>query len=150
MTYPVIKITADTTDQELFNAVVTHMLGMDGPCKDERGNCSYRGPGGTACAVGALLPDSVLELYDDAIGELFKQYTRSVYYACEEAEPIPELERLMESEQILEVLQFIHDEGTNWDDGLNSFGTGALMFMVDKYGLIAPQALIDRREELKA
>lgn len=46
MTYPVIEITKDTTDQELFNAVVTHMLGMDGPCRDERGNCAYRGPDG--------------------------------------------------------------------------------------------------------
>jgi len=151
MAYPVIEITAKTTDQELFNAVVTHMLAMDGPCKDERGNCDYRGPGGTACAVGALLSDGVLDIYDGAIDELFAQYTRSVYDAYEcEADKIPELERLMESEQILTVLQLIHDNDGHWDHGLNSFGIGALFFMVDRYGLDAPQALLDKREELKA
>lgn len=152
MTYPVIEITKDTTDQELFNAVVTHMLGMDGPCKDERGNCAYRGPGGTACAVGALLSDSVLELYFGAIGELFTQYTRSVYDAYEcEADKIPELERLMESEYLMTDLQHVHDKDASWGKGgLNSVGVERLMGLALAHLSSVPKALLDKREELKA
>ena len=145
MTYPVIEITDETTDQELFDAVVTHLLGMDGPCRDERG-CAYRGPGGTACAVGALLPDSVLKLYDDVISEFLRQYRCAVYES--EADEIPELERLAESEELLEELQSMHDSAPNWGSGLTIVGTSTLLNIADCYGLKPPQALLDKREEL--
>lgn len=148
MTYPVIEVTAKTTDQELFNAVVTHMLGMDGPCKDERGNCAYRGPGGTACAVGALLPGSALELYDDVISEFLREYRCAVYES--EADEMPELERLEESEEMLSELQDAHDSAESWNGGLNFAGVKHLLDIAGFYDLKAPQALLDKREELKA
>ena len=148
MAYPVIEITKDTTDQELFDAVVTHMLGMDGPCEDERGHCAYRGPGGTACAVGALLPDSALELYDDVISEFLREYKAAVYASL--ADEMPELDRLEESEEMLTFLQLIHDKGANWDGGLSLAGVEDLLIIAGRYDLKAPQALLDKREELKA
>lgn len=148
MTYPVIEITKDTTDQELFDAVVTHLLGMDGPCKDDRGHCDYRGPGGTACAVGALLSDSVLELYDDHISALLHRYKDAVYESL--ADEMPELERLMESEDMLTDLQRAHDTRGYWAGGLNFAGVKSLLSIAECYSLTPPQALLDKHEELQA
>ena len=148
MTYPVIEITDETTDQELFDAVVTHLLGMDGPCKDERGHCAYRGPGGTACAVGALLPDSALELYDDVISEFLREYKAAVYASL--ADEMPELDRLVESEEMLSELHDAHDSAESWNGGLNFAGVKSLLKIADWYCLKPPQALLDKQAELTA
>jgi len=48
------------TNQEAFNKVVKHLLAqMKQSSKGD--NCLYRGPNGTKCAIGCLIPD---ELYD--------------------------------------------------------------------------------------
>jgi hypothetical protein len=52
------------TDQEVFDYVSTFLLKQGVPSKDltqKNQPCLYRGPNGTKCAVGCLIPD---ELYD--------------------------------------------------------------------------------------
>lgn len=51
------------TQQEIFDTVLAH-LRKQGKASSAGGACMYRGPGGTACAVGCLIPD---ELYDSLI-----------------------------------------------------------------------------------
>jgi hypothetical protein len=46
------------TDQEAFDAMCRHLLKMRRQTRDPAtGACMYRGPRGTRCAVGALIPD---------------------------------------------------------------------------------------------
>jgi len=55
---------ADTTMQETFDKVATHLLTQNkksGVTIETRFNCMYRGPNGLMCAIGCLIPD---ELYD--------------------------------------------------------------------------------------
>ena len=52
------------TPQEIFDAVATHLLKQGRAAMDEQGRCVYRGPNGTRCAAGAVIPD---ELYDPAM-----------------------------------------------------------------------------------
>ncbi len=48
------------TMQQEFDAVVTHLFTQGKPAKDiEHDFCAYRGAGGTSCAVGIRIPDSV-------------------------------------------------------------------------------------------
>lgn len=150
MTYPVIEITDETTDQELFDAVVTHMLGMDGPCKDERGNCAYRGPGGTACAVGALMTDEEAARYQSGIDEVLVAYQDG--FERGEVEFSPRLNRMSGSGNLLDNLQGVHDYRYSWDDkgGLGAFGARRLIGIADTFDLRAPQALLDKQAELTA
>jgi hypothetical protein len=46
------------TPQYLFDRVVRQMISQGGPSLSKSGFCSYRGPGGRKCAVGAILPDN--------------------------------------------------------------------------------------------
>ena len=52
-----------TTLQDLFDRMYSR-IEATGRCTNEYGNCAYRGRGGSACAVGALIPD---EHYSEAI-----------------------------------------------------------------------------------
>lgn len=46
------------TPQQIFNKVVHHLMTQGCKSKDEaRSLCMYRGPNGTSCAVGCLIPD---------------------------------------------------------------------------------------------
>lgn len=57
-TYPVLRVTKRTSEQKIFDAVVEHLRRQGKRSKSQSGpSCLYRGPGGTACAVGALLTD---------------------------------------------------------------------------------------------
>jgi hypothetical protein len=50
--------------QEIFNFVVKHLIEQGRPSVDGRGNCVYRSPEGSMCAVGCLIPD---EIYDESM-----------------------------------------------------------------------------------
>ena len=52
------------TEQEIFNQVVTHLRTQKVPSYEQGAGCRYRGPNGTSCAVGCLMPDSA---YDESI-----------------------------------------------------------------------------------
>lgn len=49
------------TPQEIFDTVANHLRKQGRPAMSE-GNCVYRGPDGTKCAIGCLIPD---ELYEE-------------------------------------------------------------------------------------
>ena len=52
------------TGQEIFDSVLAHLRKQGDASLNASGKCAYRGEGGTACAVGCLIPD---ELYDPRI-----------------------------------------------------------------------------------
>lgn len=55
------------TNQELFDKVVAHARAQKCRSYDpDNGNCLYRGPGGTKCFIGALIPD---DKYDPKMDE---------------------------------------------------------------------------------
>src|SRR5687768_12164409 len=43
--------------QEIFNKVRNHLRQQGRAATNRYGSCQYRGDGGTACAVGCLIPD---------------------------------------------------------------------------------------------
>lgn len=45
------------TDQEAFDAMCRHLLGMKKQSTGDNGLCLYRGANDARCAVGALIPD---------------------------------------------------------------------------------------------
>ncbi len=54
-----IVIDADTTDRQVFDAIVRALLAQGGPSRDSvNGLCRYRGAHGRACAVGQVITDS--------------------------------------------------------------------------------------------
>ncbi len=46
-------------NREIFDKVKTHLLTQNRKSYDDYKGCSYRGPNGTMCAVGCLIPDNV-------------------------------------------------------------------------------------------
>ena len=53
-----MKVTEETTDQEIFDHVAKHLLKQGRQSRDpDTDECRYRGPDGTMCAVGCLIPD---------------------------------------------------------------------------------------------
>ncbi len=93
------------TKQEIFDTVVSHLRtqGCKALCA---GNCVYRGPNGTKCAMGALIPD---ELYAERMEGMSAGMVLESY---------PELEKLLggdrasDNGRLLTALQETHD---NWD-----------------------------------
>lgn len=45
------------TEQDIFDIVYPAMIKQGKPAIDEKGNCKYRAPDGSKCAVGHLLED---------------------------------------------------------------------------------------------
>lgn len=103
------------TGQEIFDGVLAHLRKQAKASLNTRGKCAYRGEGGTACAVGCLIPD---ELYDPRIenwgvGSILNLRTNGV--GIDETEAYREvLSRIAshlgrENLALLTVLQFAHD-----------------------------------------
>lgn len=44
-------------NQEAFDLMVNHLITQGRAAADDNGECLYRGPEGTKCAVGILIPD---------------------------------------------------------------------------------------------
>lgn len=49
------------TKQEIFNKVAKHLLRQSKRSVNEGGQCMYRGPNNTRCAVGCLIPKSAYQ-----------------------------------------------------------------------------------------
>lgn len=65
------------TDQEVFDTVAKHLHAQGKPAYSEAlGSCMYRGPGGTKCAVGCLIPDEVYRNEMDSVGGIHDLITR--------------------------------------------------------------------------
>ena len=93
--------------QEIFDTVATHLLkqGRRAVNPDIPEMCHYRGAGGTACAVGVLIPD---EVYDPMMEG------RTVIGLL--SHPGFKLPRwLWNNETLLIELQDVHDVEHNWE-----------------------------------
>ena len=100
------------TEQEIFDTVLTHLREQGKAAATDDGGCRYRGPDGTACAVGCLIPD---ELYDPVIeGLSVSQIIRAAVYLHDQAQARAPLTRITnhigaEHLQLLQELQDAHD-----------------------------------------
>ena len=96
------------TRQEMFNAAARQLLNQGGPALTPGGpfgtdRCAYRGPNGTRCAVGALIPD---ELYDPAMEG------KPVWTVMNEFPAVYRLFHGVRNETFLGDLQAVHDSLT--------------------------------------
>ena len=110
--------------QEIFNKVATHLFAQGERSIEtdfELPTCLYRGPNGTKCAVGALIPD---EEYDE---RLEYKGVRSLPSVAEEIRQshwrtykTPFIDSLNEEQnspvfELLAGLQEVHDSIDSWD-----------------------------------
>lgn len=53
----------------VFDHVTRHLIGQGACSETEDGDCLYRGPAGTACAIGCLLTDEEAAYGDAPVGD---------------------------------------------------------------------------------
>lgn len=102
------------TAQEVFDAVVAHLVQQGAKCGDED-RCYYRGPVGSPlegmkCAVGALISD------EEYVSEMDDPWHSSSAHGLMTRGLLPE--RLVPTVMLLNSLQRVHDSGKDWVDGL--------------------------------
>ena len=95
--------------------------------------CLYRGPNGTKCAVGALIPD---ELYKEEI----EGWNINRFYLgkCPKAGKYSAIVQHFSgiTTPMLYLLQEVHDDEDNWDiNGLNGKGVRRLFSIAKGYNL---------------
>jgi len=97
--------------QEIFDAVVKHLLAAPARSVNHiTDTCVYRGPNGSKCAVGAILPD---EIYDPKF-DISSEGT-GIHSLCEKySDEIPYWMR--RNVMLLQELQRTHDDPENWYD----------------------------------
>jgi hypothetical protein len=89
------------TLQEVFTAVVTHLLNQGERSVASSGNCLYRSPDGRRCAVGAIIPD---ELYSPVMENSVVQAN------CVWSVIKPLFASPTDAKYLLEELQAVHDD----------------------------------------
>lgn len=92
------ELTDKTTEQQLFDYITAFLIKQGKPSATKEGYCRYRGPDGTMCAVGCIIPDSVYSPKMESIG-LGKCII----------EEFPRLKPLEKFTELLEYLQDAHD-----------------------------------------
>lgn len=117
------------TEQELFTTAVTGLLAQqaysfDPDARDGQGSCLYRGPNGTKCAIGHLIPD---HLYDESFEDRMA-YSLSVALAA----GIP-----YELTNFAGELQALHDDAARDRDPWPTFVT-KLQGFAETHGLEMP------------
>lgn len=93
--------------QDIFDTVLTHLRKQGKPSMDivqGDARCLYRGPGGTSCAIGCLMPD---ELYDAD-----KMEHRGISEFIDIFPP-----EFHEHQTLLSDLQGAHDHNSSMHDG---------------------------------
>lgn len=105
------------TNQEIFDKVATHLFtqgvrSVSKTCLNDASfdadYCLYRGPNGTKCAVGCLIPD---EDYDPTMEN---RSAYDLFTSTVTPMEFPKLEPLNENKDILNRLQTVHDNLSNW------------------------------------
>lgn len=115
------------TRQEIFNRVWTFLNTQGKPSYD--GSCLYRGPNGTACAVGCLLDDKTAEKFDTFVDPSISNIARYHY---------DELPReLLFHIDFLNELQEAHDSHVKESDWLENWQNNMLS-IAEKHGLVVP------------
>ena len=90
--------------QEIFDTVVRHLAKQGKPAMNAVGKCLYRGPDGTKCAVGFLIPDDIYvpEMDQGSLGMLL-----GVVELISKFKTLPDFFRINTS--LLSELQAVHD-----------------------------------------
>jgi hypothetical protein len=120
---------------------------MDKRSVNRNGICQYRGPKGSMCAIGFLIPDDKYK----------KSFERN---AVEDI--AHKLDIDSEETSFLQELQYIHDRSHNWNyitinkkdlygsfirketGGMNIHGLRELKAHIERYNLVVPKALTNR------
>jgi hypothetical protein len=93
-------------DMAAFDWVADHLIEQDTQSKDNGGGCLYRGPEGTACAVGCLISDKDYE-------EWFENTAVDDDHIIEAVTSSNPVWRIEDKQiHMLMVLQYIHDNHT--------------------------------------
>ena len=93
-------------DMAVFDFVADHLIEQDIQSKDDSGLCLYRGPDGTACAVGCLISDKD---YEDG----FETTAADDDYIIEAIASSNRMWKIGDKQiHMLMVLQHIHDNHT--------------------------------------
>jgi hypothetical protein len=93
-------------NQEVFTKVVTHLRKQGNKAWGSEYGCLYRGPNGTSCAVGCLIPDE----------EYFADMEQKIVREITEKYDLPSLRGL--DTELLGELQNIHDNSqpVRWEE----------------------------------
>jgi hypothetical protein len=93
-----------TERQMIFNTVYTHLMLQGRSSVSATGHCKYRGPNGTKCAVGFLIPDSkyIEEIEGLAVHNLVDLYPQ-VFKIADALLPM------------LSRMQMVHDSASHCD-----------------------------------
>lgn len=115
----------ELSNQEIFDRVLAHMRVQRRASVDDDGACLYRGPNGTACAIGALIRD------DEYTPEIEK---KNVYTL------LKGVDRMTVSEgrrSLLSDLQSVHDNLSEIDsENFLSFIENDMEALAKNYGLV--------------
>lgn len=94
--------------QDIFDTVTRHLFTQGKAAYNSTDGCVYRGPDGTSCAVGCIMPDSVYRkgMEGSSINDLLQSNFK-----------IPQW--MVKNEGLLGDLQSVHDNraSTDMDDG---------------------------------
>ena len=101
--------------QEIFDKIATHLFTQGEQSAKKIGACLYRGPNGTSCAVGCLIPDEeyLLDMENKTVYGLLdflKNFCRTA--------PIT-LDILTGHYGLLYDLQIVHDKDASWLNDTN-------------------------------
>lgn len=139
-TFPVLDVTEETTRQQVFDAVVAHLIAQAAPAMTPAGACLYRTENQLACAVGCLLPDNLatwLDLMEEAPDDGFSiGSVKAVDWA-------PAWLKTLEMNTLLTELQGAHDCKSSWKHGggLSHEGVSRLLKVAKGHDLKVPEAL---------
>ena len=101
--------------QEVFDYVASHLIRQGRQSKTDDlsyGGCSYRGNGGTSCAVGCLIPDEEYKVVLEGLSVTELLGEKSVPTLTSLNENIEDLESMLMD------LQVFHDNCHNWGSGV--------------------------------
>lgn len=109
------------TDQEAYDTALAHLREQGARCySDTRGGgCLYRGPDGRKCAIGALIPDGMVEFDRET-----RHGTANSLPVVDLVSVSAEVFALFEGVDttLLEALQSLHDTALSWDFGAGFVG----------------------------
>jgi hypothetical protein len=124
------RITKETSNQEIFDYVVSHLRAQGARSLNDENECTYRSVDGYSCAVGCLIPD---DLYTPSLeGRLVNQIREdSTFNLQTKYLGLQSLDRAA----LLQRLQRIHDNGSHWSDK-GFCGENAVRFVASMLRLV--------------
>lgn len=99
--------------QEIFNKIVTHLREQN--CKSydpNRASCMYRGPNGTKCAVGCLIPDEIYSREMEGRNFQFLVLATDLFDSIpwlKDAKKTNSIEEVEDYLRLIQILQRVHD-----------------------------------------